>query len=246
MTTLLLFVARISIVLYALAAAGVFFAARGLIVAHRSRRTAVFGLEREAARLQRRRSASTIITLLLLSSVVYVIQSIIVPNLDLPTAGPTPTPIVFVPTQVTGTPALLLYPTITPTAGLPPAQTGETPTPPPEAAANGCDIIGATITKPAPNDLVSGQVQVEGEVNVLNFGLYKFEVMGPSTNGTWVVVGTYLSAVPSGLLGVWDATSLIPGDYSLRLVVYRTDGSLITPCVVPITIGGRQAVPSGP
>jgi hypothetical protein len=49
--------------------------------------------------------------------------------------------------------------------------------------------------------------------------------------------------VPNGgLLGVWDATSLSPGQYTLRLVVHRQDGTRLTPCEVPISI----TRPTGP
>ncbi len=240
MSTLLLFIARIAIVLYILAGAGLFFALRTLLQARRAKRLAVFGLEREAALQMQHRALRSIATLALLIGVVYVIKNIVVPNLSAaaPDQQPEPTVIVFVTQPPTPTPALLLFPTITPTVGPPPAEVAEA-TAPPETPVNGCEIIGSTITLPQPGDTVSGQVTVQGEANILNFAQYKFEVRGPSTGGEWVVVGTYNAPVVSGLLGVWDSTSLMPGSYTLRLVIFRQDGTYLPPCEVPITIGSR-------
>ncbi len=237
MTTVLVFISRISLILYALAAVGIFFAIRGLVVSRRWRRVAVFGLEREAAQNQLRRSLSTIALLTLLIGLVYVVDNIIVPNTGGSVQGePTPTLAVIAAQEPTATQALLLFPTITPTVGLPPAEAAEAEEEASPEVADGCEILGATITSPAAGATVSGQVLVEGEANILNFAQYKFELRGPSTEDAWVVVGTYINPVPTGLLGVWDSTSLVPGSYTLRLIVHRQDGTHVTPCEVPITI----------
>lgn len=239
MNTLLQFISRISVVLYALAAAGIFFSIRGLVQSRRRRRVAMFGLEREAAQARFRRALGMILTLAFLSGIVYMIDNVVVPNTSNTTdAEPEETPVAFLPGEPTPTSVRLLFPTVTPTPGIPPAEVEEEA----EAAATpaedveGCEIIGSNISSPSPGDEVSGQVAVEGEVNVLDFSQYKFEIRGPSTDDSWVVVGTYFQTVPDGLLGVWDSTSLIPGDYTLRLIVHRQDGSTIPPCEVPITV----------
>ena len=248
MSTLLGFVARISPILYALAAVGIFFSIRGLVQSRRARRVAVFGLEREAAQEQWRRSLSAFITLVLLAVVVYIIDNILVPNMEsVAEEVPTATPVAFVTPEATPTEALLLFPTVTPTVGLPPAEAAALEETPQPEVVNGCEIIGATITSPEAGDTVSGQVAVEGEANVLNFAQYKFEIRGPSTGDAWVVVGSYLTPVPNGLLGVWDSTSLLPGNYTLRLIVHRQDGTYVTPCEVPIVVQKSSVVPpSGP
>lgn len=252
MITLLEFIARIAVVIYVLSVAGILFAIRGLMRARRRLRIAAFGLEREAARDQLRSSVTALITLMLLMLVVYAIDNIVVPNATPVAEAPTPTPVVFVTQEATPTASLLLFPTITPTPGVPPAEVAAAEAEPGEGTEQaaptedvpGCEILGQTITSPAPNDSVSGQVSVEGTVNILSFQLYKFELMGDATGGQWVVVGTYFNLVPNGgLLGVWDATSLSPGQYTLRLVVHRQDGTRLTPCEVPITITRPSGVP---
>ena len=115
MNTLLLFISRISIVLYALAGAGIFFAIRGLVQAEPHRRIAMFGLEREAAQARFRRSLSVMLTLALLAGVVYVVDNVVVPNLTVAEEEPEEEMALALTTpEATPTGALLLYPTITP------------------------------------------------------------------------------------------------------------------------------------
>lgn len=247
MNTLVNFVDRIGLLVYILSGVGIFFAIRGLVQAIRSRRIAVFGLEREAARQKQRRSFNIILLLLLLCGAIYINSNIIAPNLLATDAEPTPTPVVFVTQQASPTPPLLLYPTITPTPGLAPAEAAESGAGTDEEI-DGCQIIGANITEPQPGQNVSGQIVVQGQANILGFAQYKFEIKGPGTNDSWVVVGTFTSAVPEGFLGTWDSTSLLPGNYTLRMVVSREDGSYPAPCEVPIVVisSSGEAAPSEP
>ncbi|MBN1429020.1 MAG: hypothetical protein JXB07_11590 [Anaerolineae bacterium] len=240
MTTLVQFLIKTEAGLYVLAAIILIFSVRSLVVARQTQRNTVFGLEKEAARQRQRRSLGTILSLLLLSSGVYIITHIVAPNVSETPIEPTPTPLVFVTQIPTPTEARLLYPTITATPGLPPAAVDSMPSPVAEVSSNGCEIAGATITVPTSGEFVSGQVVVEGQANILDFAQYKFEINGPTTNGNWVVVGTFTVPVIDGFLGTWDSTSLAPGNYTLRLVVIRTDGSFPTPCEVPVMIAGSE------
>lgn len=242
MSTLVQFLVKTELVIYVLAAIFIFFSIRGLVVASQIRRVAVFGLEREAAQQRASRSLGTIVAFILLSGGVYIITHIVAPNMSQTVMEPTPTPLIFVTQAPTPTEAQLLYPTITATPGLPPGAVVGTPSPSPAASANGCEIVGARITEPVPGQGVSGQVTVMGQTNILDFAQYKFEIKGPSTNGAWVVVGTFNVLVVDGFLGTWDSTSLIPGNYTLRLVISRLDGSFPTPCEVPIVVGNPGAI----
>lgn len=245
MRTLLLFLARIEPILYGLSAIGIFFSIRALFQARIQRRNAVFGLEREAAQNRQNRSLSTILALLMLSGGIYIVVNIVNPNVLPITEKPTPTQlIVFATPQATATEARVLFPTVTPTPGLPPGDVGSSPPPPAGTAVDGCTILGARITSPIPNQTVTGQVVVQGGANILNFLNYKFEIKGPSTGEAWVVVATFTAPViDPGLLGTWDSTSLSPGKYVLRLVVSRIDGSFPTPCEVPISIASPGTNP---
>ncbi|NOH04264.1 MAG: hypothetical protein HND47_20955 [Chloroflexi bacterium] len=44
------------------------------------------------------------------------------------------------------------------------------------------------------------------------------------------------TAVVAGPLGRWDTTALTPGDYQLRLVVVDNQGTLLSPCIVPVRV----------
>jgi hypothetical protein len=247
MRTLLLFLSRIEPVVYGLAGIGVFFSIRAIAQARLERRNAVFGLEREAAHNKQSRALTTILALLMVSGSVYIVVNIVTPNALSIAQAPTATPpIVFITQQPTATPARVLFPTITATAGLPPAA-GATIPPPVGAAVDGCSIQGARITSPVADQTVTGQVVVQGGANLLNFAEYKFEIKGPSTDASWLVVNTFTAPViDPGFLGTWDSTSLAPDKYTLRLVVSRIDGTFPTPCEVPIHIvsPGSAVLPS--
>lgn len=242
MRTLIRFIARIDLVLYALCATGIFFAIRQFVVANRSKHLAVYPLEHEAARSRQSRALSTIVSLTAVVAGTYILTNVVEPNLVEPPPPPTPTPVVFLTQEPTPTPYQALFPTITPTVGLPPAEQEVAEAIPPlnadEETVAGCDILGARITSPVAGAAVSGQVSVEGEANILDFAQYKFEISGPATGEAWAVVGTYTLPVISGYLGSWDSTSLLPGSYTLRLVVLNIAGNYPTPCEVPIVIQG--------
>lgn len=247
MRTLLIFLGQIETIVYVVSAIGIFFSIRALSQARVARRNSVFGLEREAADNKQTRAISTILALTMLSGGVFIMVRVVTPTaMTLPDIRPTPTQLIVFTTQSpTPTESRLLFPTITPTPGLPPvAGAAPPPTPTPGAA---CDLQGARVTSPISGQTVTGQVVVQGGANILNFQKYKFEIRGASTNQAWVVVAdNNVPVVDPGLLGTWDSTSLAPGPYVLRLVVLRVDGTFPTPCEVPITIAspGEQLPPS--
>jgi hypothetical protein len=243
METLITFIAQVSFILYALIGIGIFFSIRGLVLSRRSRRVAVFGLEKEKAQQSQQSALNTIVFLLMLAVGVYIISAILEPNLDTSVETfATPTSEIFITAAPSPTAALVLYPTITATPGLPPAEAGDQPAEPAEPV-DGCAIIGSNISSPTTGTTVSGQVTVEGEANVFDFAQYKFEVRSPATSDQWVVVGTF-NQPRTGFLGTWDSTSLSPGEYVLRLVVSQNSGNIVTPCEVPITITRGAAAPA--
>lgn len=242
MRTLIQFIVRIEPGLYALAALGILLAIRSFFLGQQARRVAIYPLEREAASNRQSRALSALLALILLSAAVYIMANVVAPNMaDFIGTVATPTPVIFLTQQATPTEARLLYPTITPTPGLPPGA-GSPPTPTPGQAVNGCTLFGATITSPVPNQTVTGQVVVRGQANVISQAQYKFELRGPATGNAWVVVATSTVPVPEGVLGSFDATSLAPGNYVLRLTIQRTDNAPTTPCEVPIILVGPGGV----
>lgn len=250
-------VARVDVVLYFVCGLGILIGLRSLSIGRQLRREAVFGLEKEAARHVSRRGWSTIGSMVALAGSVYIVANVVRPVMEGMPASPigpkgkgADTTLTPAPDAAGGgatpTPRPLLFPTVTPTFGIaePGGEAAAEPPPTPggSTASEGCELIGATITNPIPGEVVAGQVDMLGEANILNFQAYKFEINGPSTGGAWATLGTFTRPVASGFLGTWDATSLDPGQYFLRLVVVNSEGNFPEPCVIPITISERAPV----
>jgi len=234
MRTLIRFVTRIHIIIYLLCGIGIFFAIRTLVLSRRARRIAIYPMEHETARNLRVRAFSTIASLVAVIGGTYVLVNIVEPNLGTPPDLPTPTPVVFLTQAPTSTPYRLLFATVTPTIALLPG--GESALPSAEGLRGADCLLGARITSPVEGETVSGQVGVEGDANTVNFAQYKLEIRGAATGGAWAVVNNFNRPVLDDYLGAWDSTSLPSGDYTLRLVVFDTEGNFVTPCEVGIVV----------
>jgi hypothetical protein len=79
-------------------------------------------------------------------------------------------------------------------------------------------------------------VEVVGTANIPDFAFYKLEINGPSTEGNWQTLSAGSTPTVGGVLGSWDSSIYIPGNYNFRLVVYDASGNWPPPCVVPINI----------
>lgn len=145
----------------------------------------------------------------------------------------------FVPTKTpepTGTPEPIEtltttppYPTPTPTITPVPS-----PTATPALLAE-CLHPGARLTYPTVNAVLKGPVQILGSAHDDNFGYYKFEYRRAEVS-EWSFLQQFGEPVADGPLGVWDTSTLLPGNYWFRLVVVKKDGNYIEPCQVPVTI----------
>ncbi len=147
-----------------------------------------------------------------------------------PTLGPveTPQPVETpTPTRPLPTPTATLTPTSTPTPAPSPTST-------PPLMAN-CPDPGSRLTFPTVNAVLKGQVQIIGSAYVEDFDYYKFEFR-PQGVSEWSFLQSFKTPVTEGLLGVWDTSSLSPGNYWFRLVVVKKDGNYLEPCQVPVII----------
>jgi hypothetical protein len=125
-----------------------------------------------------------------------------------PTATPTPS---ITETPVPGVVGPIDLPNPTPL-----------PTPPLDDAFPGAV---AMITSPRPGAGLGGQVTITGSASANDFNYYKLEY-GQGNNPTgWVDLnGQNLTAVRSGILGVWNTADLPEGPYILRLTLVGTAG----------------------
>jgi hypothetical protein len=99
----------------------------------------------------------------------------------------------------------------------------------------GCTPGAVEWSSPKTGDEISGKVQLLGTVNIPNLGFYKYEYSQPGTD-VWSTIAAGNKNIVNDLLGNWDTTLLVPGDYLLRLVVADNQNQLLPACVVSVRI----------
>src|SRR5689334_17437845 len=94
-----------------------------------------------------------------------------------------------------------------------------------------------TITSPAPDEILRGQVAITGKVDLPSFvsAQLTFAYASDPTN-TWFTIQTFSQPITDSALATWDTTSITDGDYVLRLQVTLQDGTS-QEATVPIKIG---------
>lgn len=198
---------------------------RKFFIAWEELRAAAFGLEKESAQLRLNRSAALLVVLLFLGTAEFGLVSFIFPSM--PNANPLPT----------ATLDLLASPTttISPVEETTIPAVQETPLPGTAIVQAGCVPEILMITFPENNTTVSGIIEIEGTVNIPDFGFYKFEISSPNS-GTWLTIQAGDAPKSDEMLGFWDTTQLDPGNYSLRLVVIDNQGIPNEPCAVDLYV----------
>ena len=184
-------------------------------------RAAAFGLEKESAQSRLNRSTALLVVLLFMATAEFGLVSFIIPAI--PGVEPLPT----------ATLDLLATPTITLVAETVPssADVQETSLPGTEIIQTGCIPGEVMITFPENDSTVKDIVEVEGTVNIADFGFYKFEISRAGTD-TWLTIQAGDSPKNDEVLGFWDTTQLESGNYYLRLVVIDNQGIQREPCAV--------------
>jgi hypothetical protein len=87
-------------------------------------------------------------------------------------------------------------------------------------------VITAAIDSPVAGQAVLGAVVIRGSTAVERFQY--FEIVFASTadsTQTWLLIQQSSIPIQDGILAVWDTNSITDGDYNLRLVIFKTDGS---------------------
>jgi hypothetical protein len=188
-------------------------------------RASAFGLEKESAQARLNRSAALLVVLLFLATAEFGLVSFIIPAI--PGVEPLPT----------ATLDLLATPTITLAVEPVPSSSDsqETPLPGTEIIQTGCIPDEVMITFPENNSTVRDIIEVEGTVNITDFGFYKFEISRADSD-TWLTIQAGDSPKDDEMLGFWDTTQLEPGNYYLRLVVIDNQGIQREPCAVYVYI----------
>jgi hypothetical protein len=89
-------------------------------------------------------------------------------------------------------------------------------------------------TSPKEGEEIKGSVELKGTANVPDFGFYKYEFSQDNVN--WTTMQANRAIVINGVLGVWDTSLRVPGDYYLRLVVYDNQETALPACIVKVRI----------
>jgi hypothetical protein len=224
METVYRFLATYEGLIYILLALGGLFAFRWLLKSWREWRDSVFGLEREFA--VRRMSQALMVSLLILFLFLgeLFLASFVVPAM--PSSEILTTPTLDILNQADGVissdPAIALT-VVTPVANLL------------SNAASGCKPDKIILTSPEPGQEVSGTVKLVGTVDVDNFGFYKYEVAQQGTE-TWATISAGRKIVRNGDVGLWDTSTLTPGDYQLRLEVTDNQGKPYPACIIAVRV----------
>ena len=140
------------------------------------------------------------------------------------------------PSCATGTVADFLAPPV-PLAGA--VRAGQSAAVDPTLLAQRAVPAGAAITFPSSGSVVQGSVNIIGRApfSQSDIAYYKVEFGSGYNPGTWITMGTGHSApVDAGVLETWQAGSLGPGPYALRVVLVKPDGNYITSATVPVQV----------
>jgi hypothetical protein len=104
------------------------------------------------------------------------------------------------------------------------------------------------VNSPTPGGTVFGIVQVFGTISMPNFARYQIEVgQGQNPTSYERVDGPY-GAPPAGenvFLGRWDASTILQGIYTLRLVVYDAEGRFVE-VKIPVQVSPNIAPTDNP
>jgi len=197
----------------------------------------IFSLEKEFAAAREERARNTLIIVLALLALLTWLKFTVVPSQPLPPLPePTATRLIFEPPT-----AVPIVPTLTRTriptrprpTHLPPTET-PTPTrvPPPP-----CPQPGVCITSPSSEQVIAGEVTIQGTANIEAFQFYKVEYGLGENPEQWHSIGDVRrTPVVDGTLVVWNTTGFPNGTYTLRLTVVDMTGNFAPPFAVRVVV----------
>lgn len=197
-----------------------------MVSALREWQATVFGLERESAQRRFTTALSILVLLILFVFAEFVIVTFVTPTYLQASALPTPT------LDVLSTPTTTL-PALVAAAAAPEAL--PTPTPPLVITEEGCTAGQIEWIYPAAGQQVSQTVELLGTVNVPNLGFYKYEFSQPDSD-VWSTIAADNTPKLNGVIGFWNTSQLVPGDYMLRLVVVDNENQAFPACMIAVRV----------
>ncbi len=124
------------------------------------------------------------------------------------------------------------------TATLPPVEKpdlAETAQPSPMPRVDTCIPGQVNWIEPKAGDQISDVVSLLGEVNIPNFGFYKYEYAAVGSD-IWTTIAGGNEIKEENDLGSWNTTQLLAGDYQLRLVVLDNQNVEFGSCIVTVRV----------
>ncbi len=98
----------------------------------------------------------------------------------------------------------------------------------------------AVITSPADGQVIGGVVAITGSADDPTFVGYQLWFAPAGTEQWFAITGPIQQPVRDGDLAQWDTSQLPPGQYRLRLQVFRADASVTEDIVEAIQISQAQ------
>lgn len=221
MSTLFQFLQKYEIPIYILLGLVGIIYIRKMALAWREWRIAMFGLEKEISQRKFTTALTLVIIILLIAVAEFALVSFVAPD--------------FADSNTLNTPTIDLFTTGTP--GLDAQATSAEVTLAVEnLVGEGCIPGELEWTFPLAGDEVSGLIELKGTVNIANLGFYKYEFGQPGSD-TWIAIAAgNTPIVDEPLGGIWNTQQLVPGDYSLRLVVYDSQNTALPTCNITVRV----------
>jgi hypothetical protein len=105
---------------------------------------------------------------------------------------------------------------------------------------------GVTLTSPQPGEVLRGQVEIFGSMDVPNFSSAElaFSFSGSDSADSWFTIQTFPQPKADSPLAVWDTTSVTDGDYVLHLRVFLQDGTSQDASITDLKIRNDVPLPT--
>jgi hypothetical protein len=104
-------------------------------------------------------------------------------------------------------------------------------------------VITAAIDSPTTGQTVQGEVVIRGSNAVDGFQSYEidFAALGDPTQA-WIPIENSTEPIHDGVMAVWDTRLIADADYSLRLLILKTDGSMSVVTVREVHVRNNTSV----
>lgn len=228
MDAILRFLTQYEILFYILLGAVILVYVRKVYLAWRDWSVALFGLEKELSQRKINAGLSIVLFSGLLAIGLFVINTFVTPSVPgvfqvaTPTVDMTEQPTLIVETPTLEVTAQGLIPTLS-------------------AYLNkGCVPGQVNWSYPLDGDGVSGAVELNGTVNIVNLGFYKIEYSSGDQDN-WIPILAGREVVDNAPFGsLWNTADLTPGDYKIRIVVFTNQQEQLPECEIKILVKAVQ------